>query len=126
MSGDRLRALCRLDDVPDGASKGFPAPPDSLGDGSVTRWQAGLFAVRQGDSVFVYVNSCPHIGTPLDWTPDRFLSRDGSRIVCATHGAEFRISDGECLRGPCFGDRLEPVMIQIKDGTIYVPEHAGL
>ena len=77
-------------------------------------------------TVFVYVNSCPHIGTPLEWTPDRFLSADGSRIVCATHGAEFRIADGECLRGPCFGDRLEPVMIQIKDGTIFVPEDAGL
>ena len=98
-------------------SKGFgPAP------GGFT----GLFAIRQGDTVHVYVNSCPHIGTPLDWSRDRFLSHDGSRIVCATHGAEFRITDGECLRGPCFGDRLEAVVIQIKDGTIFVPEDAGL
>ena len=73
-------ALCRVDDIPDGGAKGFPPPPGGF---------TGLFAVRQGDAVFVYVNSCPHIGTPLDWTPDRFLSADGSRIVCATHGAEF-------------------------------------
>ena len=86
----------------------------------------GLFAVRQGAAVHVYVNACPHIGTPLDWTPGRFLSVDGSRIVCATHGAEFRITDGECLRGPCYGDRLEPVMIQINDGAIFVPVEAGL
>jgi nitrite reductase/ring-hydroxylating ferredoxin subunit len=112
-----LRALCRVDDIADGASKGFPPAPGGF---------TGLFAVRQGEAVHVYANACPHIGTPLDWTPDRFLSHDGSRIVCATHGAEFRITDGECLRGPCFGDRLEPVMIQIKDGTIYVPENAGL
>ncbi len=72
------------------------------------------------------MNSCPHIGTPLDWLPDRFLSHDGSRIVCATHGAEFRIADGECVLGPCFGQRLEPVTIQIEDGTIFVPEDAGL
>ena len=111
------RALCRIDDIPDGASKGFPPAPGGF---------AGLFAVRQGDAVHVYVNACPHIGTPLDWTPGRFLSVDGSRIVCATHGAEFRITDGECLRGPCYVDRLEPVMIQIKDGTIYVPVEAGL
>jgi nitrite reductase/ring-hydroxylating ferredoxin subunit len=58
--------------------------------------------------------------------PDRFLSADVSRIVCATHGAEFRIADGVCLRGPCFGERLEPVVVEIKDGTIYVPEDAGL
>jgi nitrite reductase/ring-hydroxylating ferredoxin subunit len=120
-SGDgsepRYRALCRVDDIPDGASMGFPPAPGGF---------TGLFAVRQGAAVHVYVNACPHIGTPLDWTPGRFLSVDGSRIVCATHGAEFRITDGECLRGPCYGDRLEPVMIQIKDGTIYVPVEAGL
>jgi nitrite reductase/ring-hydroxylating ferredoxin subunit len=111
------RALCRLIDIPDGASKGFPPPPGGF---------TGLFAVRQGAAVHVYVNSCPHIGTPLDWTPDRFLSADGRLIVCATHGAEFRIADGECLWGPCRGERLERVMIQIKDGTIYVPVDAGL
>jgi nitrite reductase/ring-hydroxylating ferredoxin subunit len=115
--GTGQRTLCRLDEIPDGTSKGF---------GPVRGGFTGLFAIRQGDTVHVYVNSCPHIGTPLDWSRDRFLSHDGSRIVCATHGAEFRIADGECLRGPCFGERLEPVMIQIKDGTIFVPEDAGL
>ena len=62
---------------------------------------------------------------PLDWVPDRFLSADGSRIVCATHGAEFRIADGACLQGPCFGDALEQVLIQVKDGTVFVAETAG-
>jgi len=114
---DAPRALCRLEDIPDGGAKGFPPAPGGF---------TGLMAVRQGDAVFVYVNSCPHIGTPLDWTPDRFLSADGGRIVCATHGAEFQIADGVCIRGPCRGDRLEPVTIQIKDGTIYVPKDAGL
>ncbi len=114
--GRGWRPLCPLADIADKAAKGFPPPPGGL---------TGLFAVRQADSVYVYVNDCPHIGTPLEWVSDRFLSHDGSRIVCATHGAEFRITDGECLRGPCFGDRLEPVMIQIKDGIIYVPENAG-
>lgn len=112
-----MRTLCRLDDLPEGASKGFPPAPGGF---------AGLFAVRQGDTVHVYVNACPHLGVPLDWMPDRFLSTDGRRIVCATHGAEFRIADGLCLQGPCQGDHLEPVMIQIKDGTVWVPEDAGL
>jgi nitrite reductase/ring-hydroxylating ferredoxin subunit len=117
VGGRGQRALCRLEDLPDGSAKGFgPAP------GGFT----GLFAVRQGDDIFVYVNACPHIGTPLEWTQDRFLSHDGNLIVCATHGAEFRITDGECLRGPCFGERLEAVMIQIKDDTIFVSEDAGL
>jgi nitrite reductase/ring-hydroxylating ferredoxin subunit len=113
----RQRALCRLEELADGTSKGFPPPPGGL---------TGLFAIRHGDTVRAYVNECPHIGTPLNWVADRFLSADGSLIVCATHGAEFRISDGQCLRGPCFGDRLEPVVVEIRDGTIYVPETAGL
>jgi nitrite reductase/ring-hydroxylating ferredoxin subunit len=113
----RLRALCRLDELPDGTAKGFPPPPGGL---------TGLFAVRQGAAVHVYVNECPHIGTPLEWVADRFLSADGSRIVCATHGAEFRIADGECLRGPCLGERLEAIVSEIRDGTIYVPDDAGL
>jgi nitrite reductase/ring-hydroxylating ferredoxin subunit len=115
--GSGERALCRLDDLRDGAARGFSPPPGGF---------TGLVAVRHAGEVRVYVNSCPHLGTPLEWTPDRFLSADGSLIVCATHGAEFRIADGVCLRGPCFGERLEPVVIQIKDGTIFVPEDAGL
>jgi nitrite reductase/ring-hydroxylating ferredoxin subunit len=111
------RALCHIDEIADGASKGFPPPPGGF---------TGLFAVRQGASVVVYVNACPHIGTPLDWIPGRFLSADASRIVCATHGAEFRIGDGLCLRGPCFGERLEAVATEIRDGTVLVPEDAGL
>jgi len=113
----KMRALCRLDALADRSSKGFPPAAGGF---------AGLFAVRQADAVHVYVNSCPHLGVALDWTPDRFLSVDGSRIVCATHGAEFRIADGLCVRGPCLGDRLEPVMIEITDGTLMVPEDAGL
>ncbi len=116
-TAEATRALCRVEDIPDGGAKGFPPAPGGF---------TGLLAIRQGSAVFVYVNSCPHIGTPLDWTPDRFLSADGSRIICATHGAEFQIADGVCIRGPCRGDSLEPVMIQINDGTIFVPKDAGL
>ena len=112
-----MRALCRLDDIPDGESRGFdPA------NGGFT----GLFAIRRGNTVYAYVNSCPHIGVPLDWTPHRFLTRDGRRIICATHGAEFRIETGECTTGPCLGDHLEAVMIEIKDGVVLVPADAGL
>ncbi len=106
-----------MDDIPEGGSRGF---------GPARGGFTGLFAVRRGGKLFVYVNCCPHIGTPLDWMPDRFLTADGERVVCATHGAEFGIEDGVCVRGPCLGAALEPVMIQIKDGIILVPEDAGL
>ena len=111
-----MRELCRLDDLPDGSAKGFPAPGGAFG---------GLFAVRQGSAIHVYVNSCPHIGTPLDWVPDRFLSADGSHIICATHAAEFRIHDGICVRGPCRGDKLEAVQIHVAGGTVFIPDATG-
>jgi nitrite reductase/ring-hydroxylating ferredoxin subunit len=112
-----VRTLCPLAELPDGVSRGFgPAP------GGFT----GLFAVRQGERVFVYVNSCPHIGLPLNWNPDKFLAADGSRIICANHGAEFMIDDGFCLSGPCRGAWLERVPVTIEDGLIQVPDDAGL
>ncbi|MCC6716427.1 MAG: Rieske (2Fe-2S) protein [Acetobacteraceae bacterium] len=112
-----MRPLCRLEDIPDGEARGFPPTAGGF---------TGLFAIRRGTTVFAYVNSCPHIGVPLDWAPHRFLTRDGQRIICATHGAEFRISDGLCTHGPCLGERLEQVMIDIEDGVVRVPADAGL
>ena len=112
-----MRALCRLDEIPDGASRGFgPAP------GGFT----GLFAVRRGDRAFVYVNCCPHVGASLDWAPDRFLNADGTAIVCAAHGALFGIEDGTCTAGPCVGRRLEMVASRVVDGVLLVPMDAGL
>jgi nitrite reductase/ring-hydroxylating ferredoxin subunit len=70
----------------------------------------------------VYLNTCPHLGVPLDWLPGRFLSADGSRIVCATHGAEFRIDTGQCLRGPCRGESLTLVPSTVVAETLMVPD----
>jgi nitrite reductase/ring-hydroxylating ferredoxin subunit len=111
------RCLGALTDIPDGGARGFPAAPGGL---------TGLFAIRRGDDVRVYVNACPHLGVSLDWAPDRFLTDDGTLIVCGTHGAEFTIDDGECLRGPCHGDQLEAVPITLREGLIWVPADAGL
>ncbi len=108
-----MRMLCRVGDIPENGAKGFPGP-----DGAFT----GLVVVRQGhDEVYVYENACPHIGTPLDWTPDRFLSADGQHLICATHGAKFTIATGACISGPCQGDHLTPVNVAIRDGIIYAP-----
>jgi nitrite reductase/ring-hydroxylating ferredoxin subunit len=107
----KTRVVCRVADIPEYGARGYPAP-----DGGFT----GLMVVRQGADVYVYENACPHIGTPLDWTPNRFLSADGRFIICATHGAEFTIASGTCISGPCTGDRLTPVNVEIRDGVIHV------
>jgi nitrite reductase/ring-hydroxylating ferredoxin subunit len=70
----------------------------------------------------LYVNSCPHLGVPLDWLPGQFLTTDGTRIMCATHGAEFRISDGHCVKGPCRGEALTKVPYTVRDDLIMIKE----
>lgn len=99
-------ALCRLSDLACGQARGFEA--------------AGVFAVGTQHGPVIYRNACPHLGVPLDWAPDRFLSADGSVIMCGTHGAEFRIADGYCLRGPCREKSLDPVAHHVADGWIII------
>ena len=104
--------LCRFDDLGDRDGKGF-----SFGGG---RERFEMFVVRRDDRVFGYVNICPHARTPLDWTPDQFLTRDKTRLLCATHGAQFRIEDGFCVAGPCPGASLTSVPVAIEDGNVIV------
>ena len=106
------RVLCRLDDIPDPGSKGF-----DFRDGTDLR---SIFVVRAGATLRAYENSCPHTGGPLDWVPDQFLTREKDTILCATHGALFRIDDGHCLAGPCVGERLTPLPVRVEGGEVAV------
>ncbi len=102
--------LCRLDDIPDGGCKGF-----QIGESAARR---ELFGVRRGERIFVYENSCPHTGSPLDWQPDVFLDIERKFIQCATHGALFRIEDGYCVHGPCVGRHLTALPARLEDGLV--------
>ncbi len=106
-------AACRLDEIPDGGARGLVLP--DTGDGPLR-----VVVLRRGDAVTAYRNRCPHRGTPLDLRPDDFLDREGKHIVCATHGAIFRKEDGECIAGPCTGDRLEPIAARVENGIVLV------
>lgn len=74
--------------------------------------------MRRGDQVFGYVDVCPHAGSPLANPVGRFLTREGDLILCAAHGALFRIDDGVATSGPCAGDRLEPWGVAVADGVV--------
>ena len=106
------QALCAVDDIPDGGGTGLTLDG---ADGPLD-----IFVVRKGAAVRAYVNSCPHVGTPLDWVPDQFMDPSGGYIMCATHGALFQIEDGCCLAGPCQGGRLKTVPIAVRDGAIHL------
>ena len=74
--------------------------------------------VRKGETAFGYVDSCPHAGSPLANPIGRFLTREGDLILCAAHGALFRIEDGVATSGPCAGQRLEAWPVGIRLGQI--------
>ncbi|MGX4676390.1 Rieske (2Fe-2S) protein [SAR92 clade bacterium H246] len=82
--------------------------------------QRKLFAIRQDNQLRAYWNSCPHLGIPLNWMPEKFLDLDGSLIQCSSHGALFQIDSGECIAGPCTGDHLQQVELRIDGDSIYV------
>jgi len=78
------------------------------------------FAVRWHGHVRAYVNRCRHQATELDWNAGEFFDESKELLVCATHGALYRPSDGYCVAGPCAGARLEAVEVREEGGVIWV------
>jgi nitrite reductase/ring-hydroxylating ferredoxin subunit len=83
-----MTRLCHVNDIDEGASKGF-----EIGDKK-------LFAVKKDAVIYVYENRCPHLGIELEWLENQFLDSEGALIQCSTHGALFLIEDGNCISGP--------------------------
>ncbi len=109
---EREIAVGRLDELEDPGSREF-----SIGDGD---WPFRGFVVRQGDAVYAYQNVCVHVGHPLNWSPDRFLTRDKSALICASHGATYEIETGYCYAGPGNGRSLRKVDAWVSGGVVYV------
>ena len=105
--------LCRLDELADGQSRGFAPAGES---------RDTMFVVRRGDRVHGWRNACPHVdGAPLAWRKDAYLSADREAIVCYGHGAVFHIDTGMCIRGPCVGQALTSVSVDLDaDGALWV------
>lgn len=107
-----LRALIALDGIADG---GFAETEVVLaGDAE------SLILHRQGDSVRAWLNVCPHAGRRLDWAPGQFLKSKEGLLVCAAHGASFELVQGECVAGPCRGESLRTVAVEVRDGRVWL------
>jgi len=102
--------LCQFLDIEDGAAKEF-----SYGSGADMQ---DIFIQRMGDKAFAYLNSCPHAFIPLNMKQGRFTEKSGRYIMCQNHGALFDIQNGLCLAGPCNGQSLTSIDIDLKDGNI--------
>ena len=78
-----------------------------------------LILHRDGSDVRAWLNVCPHAGRRLDWAPGKFLKSNGL-LVCAAHGASFELAEGQCVAGPCRGDRLRAVAIELRNDAVYL------
>ena len=103
------QTLCRIENVAEGAAIECEDPRED--DGST------LIVLRTGGEIRAYLNNCPHTGRPLNWAPGRFLYSHG-QLVCAAHGAAFRPEDGYCIGGPCRGESLRKVEIEVVEGEV--------
>jgi nitrite reductase/ring-hydroxylating ferredoxin subunit len=113
MSANDRTVLCRQDELAEGQCLAFTVAKGS-------REPEDIFLVRHQDRTYAYQNHCPHTGVNLNWLPDQFLDIDGKYIQCSVHGALFQIENGFCVRGPCAGQSLQPVELDISDGQIYL------
>ena len=104
--------LCMVEDVPESQGREFVFGVDGS--------PFCMFMIRKGETIRGYVNSCPHIGTPLDIKAGEFLNQNRSHILCTTHGALFRIEDGYCISGPCVGSNLMALHAVMEKGEVFV------
>jgi nitrite reductase/ring-hydroxylating ferredoxin subunit len=80
--------------------------------------------VNYEGNIFAYVNRCRHIALSLDWVDNQFFTEDKRYLICANHGATYEPATGECIWGPCFGEALQSVPLEISEGEIlaFCPE----
>ncbi len=104
-------AICEVDSIDPGEAKAFSL--SRVGENGEAR-PFRIFVVRtSGNEVVGYVNSCPHEGTWLNIGGGEFFNKDGTRLRCGRHGAEFEIETGACVSGPCKEKSLEPIALAV-------------
>jgi len=103
--------LIALTDLPDGGCTEIEAQIDGE--------MESLIVHRNGEIVRAWLNICPHAGRRLDWAAGKFLISTAGHLVCAAHGASFSLQDGVCVAGPCRGEALRAVEVDVRDGGVY-------
>jgi nitrite reductase/ring-hydroxylating ferredoxin subunit len=78
------------------------------------------FVARFQGKLVAYENRCRHLPLSLDYDDGRFFSRDGKTFVCQTHNALYEPLTGLCVRGPCEGESLKPLKIEITKDAVWL------
>jgi nitrite reductase/ring-hydroxylating ferredoxin subunit len=102
--------LCGSAELVDG---GAAVPFDVVYAGQTCR----AFAIRYHGVPHAYLNRCTHVAMEMDYQPGRFFDDTGNWLLCATHGAAYMPSTGQCVGGPCRGG-LVKIPLSEADGVV--------
>jgi nitrite reductase/ring-hydroxylating ferredoxin subunit len=106
--GDRL---CAEADVPaDGGREVVQGEGEYAFRIVLLRWNGGIRAYR---------NRCAHVHIPLNYEPGTFHVLEGGVLMCAHHGAMYRIETGDCFDGPCERSSLTAIPVAVRDGLVF-------
>lgn len=84
---------------------------------------AEAFLIFFDGEFHAYINSCRHVGVPLDWAPNEFFEETDRLLLCRTHGALYEPATGLCVGGPCIGKSLVRIPIEVSSkGEVRLPE----
>ena len=104
--------IAREADIPEGGAWKFPFTRGGKpAEGFLARYQGQLVA---------YENQCRHLPLHLDFESGRFFTAEGNHFICQTHNAIYEPLTGLCVRGPCEGESLKPLKIEIVEGDIWL------
>ena len=107
----------------EGQATGLICHLEDITEDSVVRFMStgcDFIVIRREGRLYGYRNECPHMNLPLTNRHNYKIDKKQKHLVCTQHAAEFAIENGLCVRGPCKGMKLEPVIIDLSDGKVYL------
>lgn len=81
------------------------------------KYLPGIIIYKNKDSIYIWLNNCPHAHLTLDIIEGRVQSKNND-LLCANHGAKFNPITGECIKGPCKNSFLKSFPFKIKNNYI--------
>lgn len=77
--------------------------------------------LRLEDGIAGWLNYCQHF-THIRLDKGSGAPVRNGEVVCANHGAMFEKDSGLCTFGPCEGAYLNPVDLEVRDGSVYLAD----
>lgn len=78
------------------------------------------FVIRFEGKPRAYVNQCAHMPVELDWNEGEFFTLEKDFLICATHGACYEPSTGQCVFGPCKGKQLQVLKVVEESNQVLI------